>query len=119
MPCCVRMGTVHVRLCPRGVFDPRAVAASFSDCAGDLADISTPVQRQRPARHVLMEAAVGPIRNTGHQSVLDRIEVDVIGVAFQVVVVANDVFPIPTLPDAFFSPGNLAAGAVRCGGKSA
>lgn len=40
-----------------------------------------------------------PFRRMTRQTVLHRIEIDVIGVSLQIVIVPDDVFPEPPLPD--------------------
>jgi hypothetical protein len=55
-----------------------------------------------------MEAAVGPISDPRHKAVLDRIVVDVVDVAIEVVIVADQTLPIAPLSDAFLALGNLA-----------
>ena len=50
-----------------------------------------------------MEAGVGPIGGALDEAVFDRVVVDVVDVVAVVGVVADQVLPIPALPDAAFS----------------
>gem|GEM_PF-5027449 len=57
---------------------------------------------------MLMKTAVRPVAHTRHQSVPDRIEMDVVDMTSQVSLIAYDVLPIAALPNSFFTPDNLA-----------
>ncbi len=41
-------------------------------------------------------------------AVFHRVEVDVVDVAFEILIISNRVLPVPALPDAFFPFGDLA-----------
>ena len=47
-----------------------------------------------------------PIADAGDQPVFDRIDVAVLDVAAEILFVADQVFPEPTLPDRAFVAGN-------------
>ena len=51
-----------------------------------------------------------PIRGAGGVPVLHRVEVDVIDVPVQVVFVADQVFPVASLPDAAFATAKAHGG---------
>ena len=53
-----------------------------------------------------MERRIRPIRNAQHLPVFDRIEVDVVDVPAQIAFIADQVFPVPALPDAAFPSGH-------------
>jgi hypothetical protein len=55
-----------------------------------------------------MKRAVRPIRDLGHVSMLDRIEMDVVHVPLQIPIVADGVLPITALPDSAFATCRLA-----------
>ena len=72
----------------------------------DLAGrIACPVQRQPSALHNPVKAGLRPILHSTHQPVLDRVEMDVIHMTLQIIVVANLMLPVATLPDAFLASG--------------
>ena len=50
---------------------------------------------------------------------LDGIEMDVVDVAPEIGVIADRMFPIPTLPNPFFSLGDLAGAAFDVGSQAA
>ena len=58
-------------------------------------------------RDITVEAAMRPLANARHISVLDRIEMNVIDVSSQVGFVANGVLPISTLPNSLLAPRNF------------
>src|SRR2546421_12199061 len=50
--------------------------------------------------HVAMKRRMRPIADAGDQAVLDRIDVAILDVAAKVLIVADQMFPESTLPDA-------------------
>src|SRR5688500_17711499 len=64
--------------------------------------VPRPIPRQHTASHVSMERGIRPIRHPGNMSMLDRVEMAVVDVRPQVVVVADEVFPVAPLPHAAF-----------------
>jgi hypothetical protein len=55
-----------------------------------------------------MEAAMGPIGYAGDVSMLHRIEMNVVGVAFRIGVIANGVLPAAALPYALVTLDRFA-----------
>jgi len=55
-----------------------------------------------------------PIADAGDQAVLDRIDIAVLDVAAEILIVADQMLPKPTLPDASFAARN-AHGASQFG----
>ena len=55
-----------------------------------------------------MKGRMRPIRRVRHETVLDRVEMDVIDVPLEVAIVPNGMLPITTLPNPAFAPGYLA-----------
>src|SRR5215468_3629468 len=51
---------------------------------------------------------MGPVRDTRHEPMLHGIEMDVVDVAFEIGLIADRVFPIATLPNAFLALQSLA-----------
>ena len=51
-----------------------------------------------------MNAGMRPIDRVAYVAMLDRIEVHVVDVATEVIIVADQVFPIPPLPYAALAP---------------
>jgi hypothetical protein len=47
-----------------------------------------------------------PISDAGDQAVLDRIDVTILDVAAEILIVADQMFPEPTLPDGAFAVRN-------------
>jgi hypothetical protein len=90
---------------------------SFSESAGHVPDAATPVERQLSARDILVEAAMRAIANPGHLPMFDWIEVNVVNTSLQVVIIANGVFPISTLPNSPLTSANLARAALPFAGK--
>ena len=74
----------------------------------NVAKIATPVWREQSAFNKAMEAAVRPIGRVPDVVVLHRVVVNIVDMSFKVVIVANCVLPVSSLPDAFFSLGDLA-----------
>ena len=58
-----------------------------------------------------MEATVWPIRYARHVPMFYWIEMNVIDMALEIRIIANDVLPIAALPNAFFPLGHLACGS--------
>ena len=73
-----------------------------------VTSIATPIRRQIAALHISMKTAVWPVAHARHEAMFDRIEMDVVDVPFQIAGIANDVFPIVSLPDALFPLSLLA-----------
>lgn len=44
-----------------------------------------------------------PIADTGYQAVLDRIDVTILDVAAEILIITDQMFPEPTLPDGTFA----------------
>src|SRR3546814_10846616 len=66
-----------------------------------------------------MQRRIRPIHGPGDVSMFHRIEVDVIDVALQVVCVADQMLPIPPLPDPAFAFGDAACAAMLASGSVA
>jgi hypothetical protein len=49
-----------------------------------------------------VKTAVWPIRDARDMPMLHRIEMDVIDMLLEIRIIANNVFPVATLPDTFF-----------------
>ncbi len=72
--------------------------SAFAKLQPTFVDFTCPVDGQYPLSHVPMKRRVRPVANTGHESVLYRIEMNVVDMAFEIVFVANGVLPEPSLP---------------------
>jgi hypothetical protein len=66
-----------------------------------------------------MKRAVRPVRDFGHISVLDRIEMDVVDMPLQIPIIADGMLPIAALPDSAFAARRLARRARHLSGKTA
>src|SRR5262249_49409379 len=97
--------------CPRGLL--------FPELARQLSDVPAPIRWQEPLRNVTMKRAVRPIRDFRHISVLDRIEVNVVDMPFQIAIVTDGMLPIAALPDSAFAPGDFAGCSRRLSGEAA
>jgi hypothetical protein len=62
--------------------------------------------KPRAAQCTALIAPYPNFTNAGDQAVLDRIDVTVLDVAAEILIVADQVFPEPTLPDASFAVRN-------------
>jgi hypothetical protein len=60
----------------------------------------TSIRRKQTPFDIAVKAAMRPIGYARNVSVFYRIEVSIIDMAFKICVIANSVFPIPTLPNA-------------------
>ena len=87
--------------------------ALLSEVATEFAHIAAPIRWQRTARYVPMKGTVRPITNFRHATMLDRIEVNVVDVAFKIGVVAYGVLPVTTLPKSSLTPRFLAGRTPR------
>ena len=59
-----------------------------------------------------METAVWPVANAWHESMLDRVEMDICDMSHEVLLVANDMLPVAPLPEpppAPFAPCSRSA----------
>src|SRR5467141_770990 len=70
----------------------------LSEIPTAFADISGPVIRQQALSHTPVKRRMRPIAHARYESVLDRIEVDVIDMPREVALVADGVLPEPPLP---------------------
>jgi hypothetical protein len=103
----VRMGTLRFA-------HPTHIASTlFTELAGEVTDIATPIGRQQPILDVAMERAVWPIADPCDMAVFDRIVVDVVDVPLKIGVVPDRMLPITALPDSSFTPRRLARRAPR------
>ena len=66
-----------------------------------------------------MKAAVWPVAGSIDKPMLDRVEVDIVDMARQIVFVSNQVFPIAPLPNTLLSLVNIAGRAKGRGRKTA
>src|SRR3546814_8336817 len=66
-----------------------------------------------------MQRRIRPIHGPRDVSMFHRIEVDVIDAALQVVFVADQMLPIPPLPDPAFAFGDAACAAMPASGNMA
>jgi len=64
---------------------------------------AAPICRVYPATHAIVKARMRPIGDTGHPAMLDRIPVDVIRVAVEIHLVADQVLPETALPYSSFT----------------
>ena len=65
--------------------------------------VSAPVNGIHPFFHIPMKGGIWPVGSAVGQIMLDRIEMNIIKMAVQVVSVSNQVFPKTTLPETGFS----------------
>lgn len=70
---------------------------------------TAPINRIDPSSDRPMKARIGPVDDTLHQTVLQRISMHVVHVVPVIQFILNQVFPIAPLPDS-----TLAAGALSC-----
>ena len=85
---------------------------AFGLCALGLGG---PVGWEDAATDVAVEAGVGPVGGASDEAVFDGVVVDVFDVMPVVGIVADEMFPIASLPDAAFA-SSLACGAAVLGG---
>jgi hypothetical protein len=69
----------------------------------NIPHITSPIRRKQTSFDITVKAAMRPIGYARNVSVLHRIEMNIIDMAFKIRVIANSVLPIPTPPNAFFS----------------
>ena len=63
---------------------------------------SRPIRRINTPLHKPMKRRIRPIAYTSDQAMLERVDVNVIHVRTKIRLIANQVFPISTLPDTPF-----------------
>src|SRR5262245_51499579 len=90
----------------------------FSERAGNGADIPAPIRSQGSTCHISMEAAVRPIAYARYQSMLDRVEMDIVNVVLEIPFVANNVLPISPLPDPLLPFSDITRRAYGRRGKA-
>lgn len=66
-------------------------------------NVAAPVFRQNSVPHVAMKRGVRPVAHPRDQTVLHRVEMNVIHVPFEIAFVANGVFPEAALPQRGFA----------------
>ncbi len=75
--------------------------------------VGAPVGRVFAEGEVAVEGGPGPVDHARDESVLERIDVDIVDAVFKVSVVADCVFVVPALPYAAFAFGATACGDGR------
>jgi hypothetical protein len=96
-----RQMTLPTRFCDPGVrFTRQEILSCRVHCH--------PNPLEQTSLDVTVEAAMGPIGYAGDVSMFHRIKMNVVGVAFQVGVIANSVLPVTALPDALFTLDRFA-----------
>jgi hypothetical protein len=65
--------------------------------------VACPIPGKQLRPHVAVERRMRPTADPGHQAVLDPVDVTILDVAAEILIVADQVFPEPTLPDASFA----------------
>jgi hypothetical protein len=68
-------------------------------------DIACPIFGVDSKFYHLVERRIRPITNPRHKPMLDRVDMDVIQMTRKIVLVANGVLPITSLPDAALAFG--------------
>ena len=58
--------------------------------------------------HHTMERRIRPIADSRHEPMLDRVDMDVIHMTREIVLIANGVLPVASLPDTAFAFGGAA-----------
>ena len=81
---------------------------SLTELSLNLPDIPAPIRIQHSTFNITMEAAMRPIHDARHMAVLDRIEVNIVDVTFEIRIVSDRVLPKAALPDSLFSFDDLA-----------
>src|SRR5687768_8354017 len=61
--------------------------------------VSSPVPRQQSCPHIAMKRRIRPVSYARYELVLDRVEMDVVDVPFEISIVTNGVLPEPPLPE--------------------
>ena len=64
---------------------------------------TSPIRRIDTMRCQQVKRRIRPVNHPAHQTMLERIDMDVIHVRSKIPIVANQVFPITSLPDATFA----------------
>lgn len=100
------------RFCPPYGID---LLAEFS---ADFPHVATPVGRECAALDITAEAAVRPVAHAWYASMLHGIEVNIVDVARQIVLIADRMFPVAALPDAFSRLATLLALRARPIGRA-
>ena len=80
----------------------------FAERTLNVAQIASPVRSEHSSLYITVETAMRPIGYAIDVAVFHRVEVDVVDVAFEILIISNRVLPVPALPDAFFPFGDLA-----------
>src|SRR4051794_13372334 len=71
---------------------------SFPERSLNFPDVTAPIGRKQTSVDVAVEAAIGPIGYPADVAMFHGIEMNIVGVAFQVVVIADGVLPVAALP---------------------
>src|SRR5207253_2583600 len=100
-------GTATVAFLAGGALKGGRVVADWPGLKAALGrHIARPILWKQPRPHVAVERRMRPIADAGDQPVFGRIDVAVLDVAAEILFVANQVFPEPTLPDRAFTARN-------------
>jgi hypothetical protein len=83
----------------------RAVSTALPEVAL-FRDVAGPIFRKKFRLYVAVERRMRPIADTRDQTVLDRIDVTIFDVAAKILLIADQMFPEPTLPDGAFTSRN-------------
>ena len=84
-------------------------------CIGQIG-MARPIQRIRPVFREAVKARIGSVRHPRHIAMFDRIVVEIVAMAFKILVITDLVFPITVLPDGLFAfvlKGRRAGGFER------
>jgi len=102
--CGLQFDDPGLRCAPSGLRAPKSRSPPpLAEIHPGFADIARPVGWQQAAPDIGVQRRVRPIARPAHQSVLDRIEVDVVDVSLEILLVPNGVFPKAPLPQRIFA----------------
>jgi len=74
-----------------------------------------PVKRQQSLPHIAVKGGIRPVDHARNQTMLERIDMNVVDMAGEVAVVADGVLPEPSLPQAVFADMIVWKRRPRCG----
>src|SRR5665213_3750567 len=92
-------------------YDLRA-GRPFAERFAVTGNVVGPVLRIDSTLHHAMKRRMRPVAYPCHESMLDRVDMDIVDMPREIGLVANGVLPIASLPDPAFAPAGTAGGNV-------
>ena len=86
----------------------------FAERTSNIAQIASPILGEHPSLNITMETTVRPVGYTSDVAMLHGIEMNIVDMPLEIRLISNGMFPVASLPDAFFAFADFACRTRLC-----